>query len=140
MNFIIERNEQYALVEPKIDILNEDVCPELEKIVRDLYRQGYSNMILDFSKIVEIDGFAVSLIRKATKICLNESGLLIVVTDNIDIVARLDSAKIEELTIIRTIQEAADAVNLNELENDFKGEEDDEYDYGDFSEGKESDY
>ena len=140
MNFIIEKNEQYALIEPKSDFLTEDNCPELEKIIRDLYRLGYSNMILDFTKSTVLDGFGVSLIRKATKICVNESGLFIVVTTDDEITHRLDGAKIEELTIIRTLQEAADAVNLNELENDFKGEEDDEYDYGDFNESKESDF
>ena len=40
-----------------------------------------------------------------------------------------------------TVQEAIDAVYLNELENDFQSDEDDEYDHGEYGDGaKEEDY
>jgi anti-anti-sigma regulatory factor len=134
MNYKIERTEQYAHIQPKEDFLTESNVADLEKIVRELYRQGYTNMILNFSGINELDGYGVSLIRKATKICVNESGLFVVVTKNIEITERLDNAKIEEVTIMRTPEEAVDAISLNELENDFRQEED-EFGFGEFSEG-----
>lgn len=140
MDFIIERNDEYALIEPKLTELGEEQCPSLEKIIRDLYRQGYTSMILDFTNVNNFDGFITSLLRKATKICTNEAGLFIVITDNEALTAKLDATKIVDLMVIRTKQEAADAVNLNDLENDFKGEDDDEYDYGDFNESSESDF
>ena len=46
------------------------------------------------------------------------------------IVERLDQAKIEDLTIMNTVQEGIDAIYLNDLENDFEDESDantDEY-------------
>ena len=96
-------------------------------------------MILNISKIKQIDGFGVSAIRKATKICTNELGLFVVVSKNEEITERLDQAKIENLTIMNTVQEGIDAIYLNDLENDFEDESDantDEYgidgsDYGD---------
>ena len=145
MEFKVEKNEQFALIELKETSLNQENSPELEEVVRKLFREGYGNMIIEFNSIIELDGFGISLIRKANKICLNELGLLIIVTKNDEIINQLDDAKIEDLTVMPTTQEAIDAVYLNELENDFQSDEDDEYDHGEYGDSggsseKESDY
>lgn len=140
MEFKVEKNEQYALIELKETALTQENYADLEKIVRQLFREGYGNIIIDFNTIVELDGYGISVIRKANKICLNELGLLIIVTKNQDIIDQLDAAKIEELTVMPTIQEAIDAVYLNELENDFQSDEDDEYDHGEYGGASDDDY
>jgi anti-anti-sigma factor len=142
MEFKVEKNEQFALIELKETSLNQENSADLENIVRKLFREGYGNMIIEFNSIEELDGFGVSVIRKANKICLNELGLLIIVTKNDAIIDQLDAAKIEDLTVMPTVQEAIDAVYLNELENDFQSDEDDEYDHGEYGDGggKEDDY
>jgi anti-anti-sigma regulatory factor len=142
MEFKVEKNEQFALIELKETSLNQENSVDLENIVRKLFREGYGNMIIEFNSIEELDGFGVSVIRKANKICLNELGLLIIVTKNDAIIDQLDAAKIEDLTVMPTVQEAIDAVYLNELENDFQSDEDDEYDHGEYGDGggKEDDY
>ena len=145
MEFKVEKNEQFALIELKETSLNQENSVELEEVVRKLFREGYGNMIMEFGSIIELDGFGISLIRKANKICLNELGLLIIVTKNDEIINQLDDAKIEDLTVMPTTQEAIDAVYLNELENDFQSDEDDEYDHGEYGDSggsseKESDY
>ncbi|MEA5258992.1 anti-anti-sigma factor [Arcicella aquatica] len=135
MEFKVEKNEQYALIELKETALTQENHTDLENIVRQLFREGYGNIIIEFNQIIELDGHGISVIRKANKICLNELGLLIIVTKNDEIIDQLDAAKIEELTVMPTVQEAIDAVYLNELENDFQSDEDDEYDHGEYSEG-----
>ena len=135
MEFKVEKNEQYALIELKETALTQENHTDLEKIIRQLFREGYGNIIIEFNTITELDGHGISIIRKANKICLNELGLLIIVTKNQEIIDQLDAAKIEELTVMPTVQEAIDAVYLNELENDFQSDEDDEYDHGEYSEG-----
>ncbi|MBP6386351.1 MAG: anti-anti-sigma factor [Pseudarcicella sp.] len=132
MDFSIEKNEQYALIAFKNQSLNQENYLDFEKVIRILFREDYSNMIVDFSNIQDLDGFGVSIIRKANKICTNEAGLFIIVTKNEDITYQLDAAKIEDLTVMTSIQEAIDAVYLNELENSFQSEEDDEYDHGEY--------
>lgn len=135
----LEQNESYALIEWLSEGLIQDNYEELEFAVRLLFKKEYSNMILNLSKVQMIDGFGVSAIRKATKICTNELGLFVVVSKNDEIVDRLDQAKIENLTIMNSNQEGVDAIYLNDLENDFEDESDantDEYgidgsDYGD---------
>jgi hypothetical protein len=141
MNFTVEKNEQYALISPKTNVFGDEVTPDLEKIIRNLYREGYCNIILDFSAIQEIDGYGISLIRKVNKICLNEMGLLIVVSKSTPIIDQLDGAKIEDLTILPTVEEAVDAIFMNELENEFKeGEDDSDFGFEEENRGRDDDY
>ena len=135
----LEQNESYALIEWLGEDLVQENYEELETAVRLLFKKDYGNIILNIVKINQLDGFGVSAIRKATKICTNELGLFVVVSKNEEITERLDQAKIENLTIMNTVKEGVDAIYLNDLENDFEDESDantDEFgidgsDYGD---------
>ncbi len=120
----LEQNESYALIEWLGEDLVQENYEELELAVRILFKKDYGNMILNIAKIQQLDGFGVSAIRKATKICTNELGLFVVVSKNDEITDRLDQAKIENLTIMNTVQEGIDAIYLNDLENDFEDESD----------------
>ncbi len=126
----LEQNESYAVIDWLISDLVQINAEELELAVRILFKKEYSNIILNASKLSSIDGFGVSAIRKATKICTNELGLFVIVCKTDEVVDRLDQAKIDNLTIMNTVQEGIDAIYLNDLEHDFEDESDantDEY-------------
>ena len=125
-SFQLEQNESYAVIDWKAEQLSATNSEELENAIRFLFKKDYANMILNISKIREIDGYGVSAIRKGTKICTNEGGLFVVVTKSDSIAERLDVAKIEDLTILNTVQEGIDAIYLNDLENEFQDEDDTE--------------
>ncbi|MHA8049919.1 STAS domain-containing protein [Aquirufa sp. ROCK-SH2] len=127
-SFELEQNESYALIDWKESNLIQGNYEELEQIIRILFKKEYSNIILNISKIDELDGYGVSTIRKGTKICSNESGLFVIVTKKENILERLEQANIENITLFNTVQEGIDAIYLNELENDFsENEEEDEF-------------
>jgi anti-anti-sigma regulatory factor len=126
----LEQNESYALIDWLGTDLVQENYEDLELAVRLLFKKDYTNMILNIAKVQNLDGFGVSAIRKATKICTNELGLFVVVCKVDEVVDRLDQAKIDNLTIMNSIQEGVDAIYLNDLENDFEDESDantDEY-------------
>ncbi len=127
--YTLEQNESYARIDWKAAELVQLNYEELELAIRFLFKKEYANIILNLTQVNELDGYGVSAIRKGTKICTNELGLFAIVTKNESIQDRLDQAKIENLTILNTVQEAVDAIYLNDLENDFEdgGEEDEEY-------------
>ena len=126
----LEQNESYALIDWLGTDLVQKNYEDLELAVRLLFKKDYTNMILNIAKVQNLDGFGVSAIRKATKICTNELGLFVVVCKVDEVVDRLDQAKIDNLTIMNSIQEGVDDIYLNDLENDFEDESDantDEY-------------
>jgi anti-anti-sigma regulatory factor len=125
-SFQLEQNESYAVIDWKAEQLSATNSEELENAIRILFKKDYANIILNLSKTAELDGYGVSAIRKGTKICTNEGGLFVVVTKNEPIAERLDAAKIENLTLLNTVQEGVDAIYLNDLENEFQDEDDTE--------------
>ncbi len=130
MNYTIEKNEQYALIRLAESEVAGDVPADFETLSRGLFREGYSNIIVDMAPVQSVDQAGIMTIRKINRQCINEVGLLILVTKNDDLITFLDSANISDLTILPTVEEAIDAVFMNELENDFRSEQDDEYDIG----------
>lgn len=139
MNYKIDKTEQYALISLDETTFGAEIAPPFEKLVVQLYREGYTNMVVDFTKITDIDNDGLSLIRKVTRVCRSEQGLFVICTKDDDIIDEIDSAKIPELVILPTVDEGIDAVFMNDLENDFREEKDDEFDLGEengFSEEK----
>jgi anti-anti-sigma factor len=125
-SFQLEQNESYAVIDWKAEQLSATNSEELENAIRLLFKKDYANIILNLTKTGELDGYGVSAIRKGTKICTNEGGLFVVVTKNESIAERLDAAKIDNLTLLNTVQEGVDAIYLNDLENEFQDEDDTE--------------
>ena len=130
MNYSIEKNEQYALIRVAENTFGDSVPTDFETLSRSLFREGYSNIIIDMAPVQSVDAAGVTTLRKINRQCTNEEGLLIVVTKNDDLIEFLDTSHLSDLTILPTVEEAVDAVFINELENDFRSEEDDEYDAG----------
>lgn len=130
MNYKIDKTEQYALISLDETTFGAEITPAFEKLIVQLYREGYTNMIADFGKVTEVDNDGLTLIRKATKVCRSEQGLFIIATKDDDLIDEIDSAKVPELVILPTTEEAIDAVFMNDLENDFREESDDEFDLG----------
>ena len=125
-SFQLEQNESYAVIDWKAEQLSATNSEELENAIRLLFKKDYANIILNLTKTADLDGYGVSAIRKGTKICTNEGGLFVVITKNDPIAERLDAAKIENLTLLNTVQEGVDAIYLNDLENEFQDEDDTE--------------
>ncbi|WP_394990864.1 STAS domain-containing protein [Emticicia sp.] len=139
MNYKVEKTEHYALIEIDETAFDKRITAEFEKVVAVLYREGLNNMVVDFSKITEIDEAGLTLIGKATKVCRTEQGLFIICTKDDDLLDLIDAEKIPELITLPTTDEGIDAVFMNDLENDFREEHDDEFDLGEengFTEGK----
>jgi hypothetical protein len=139
MSYSIEKTEHYALIQLNESKFDKSISAEIEKQIVVLYREGLTNMIIDFSKVLEIDESGLSLLRKATKVCRTEQGLFIVCTKDDDILDLIDGEKIPEIVLLPTTDEGIDAVFMNDLENDFRDEKDDDFDLGEengFSEGK----
>lgn len=130
MNYSIQKNEQYALIRLNEAAFDGDFATDFETLSRSLFREGYSNIIVDMAAVQSVGMAGVTSIRKINRQCTNEVGLLVLVTKDDDLIEFLDSAGGSDLTILPTVEEAIDAVFMNELENDFRTEDDDEYNVG----------
>ncbi|MBO0929570.1 STAS domain-containing protein [Fibrella aquatilis] len=134
MEFTTEKTERYALLRLSEAEFTNTVPAEFEGACRSLFREGFSRLIVDLATVHTVDEAGLMAIRKINRQCSNELGLLVLVTKNDELTDFLEDARITDLTILPTVEEAIDAVFMNELENDFGSGADDEYD-GELDEG-----
>lgn len=124
----ITKNEQYAVFKPLGASFDETVSSAIEKSIAVMYSaEGRINFILNLLKVDAISPAGITLLNKVQKICKNESGLLVLVSTNNDVIDYISGATEEFLLILPSEEEAIDAVFMNELENDFKDEQDEEF-------------
>ncbi len=128
MSYSVEKTEHYALIQLNESKFDKSITAEIEKQIVILYREGTTNMVVDFSKVVEIDESGLSLLRKATKVCRTEQGLFIVCTKDDDILDLIDGEKIPEIILLPTTDEGIDAVFMNDLEKEFDSSDDEDFD------------
>ncbi|GAB2770805.1 hypothetical protein GCM10027275_11880 [Rhabdobacter roseus] len=131
MNYKLERSEKYALIDLKEVAFAEEVPTTFEELVRKLFREGYHNLIVAMNETKTLDSNGVIVLRKVNRLCINDLGILVVITKDEDFEDLLADSKIPDLTILPTLEEAVDAVFMNDLENEF-GAGDDDYDDEDY--------
>ncbi len=125
MNHTIVKHEQYALVNIQEIDFGGALATDFEIISRDLFREGFHNLIIDFSPTQTIDSAGISILKKVNMLCSRELGIMVLVSDNDDFVDMLIEGKIRDVTILPSVEEAIDAVFMNDLENEFGAESDD---------------
>jgi anti-anti-sigma regulatory factor len=124
----IDKNEQYASININAENIDEILTKDIEKSISGLFRGGYGNFIIDLKIVNSVEEPFITLIKKVEMLTKNENGLLVIVSENDEIINHLDESKITDLVILPTKEEAIEAVYINELENDFREEEDEETD------------
>lgn len=133
MNYVLQKHEQYALINVKETAIEGAFATDLETLSRELFREGFHNLIIDFTPTKTIDAVGISTLKKINMLCSRELGLMVLVSDDDDFVDQLIEGKIRDVTILPTVEEGIDAVFMNDLENEFSGESDD-FDDEDFGE------
>jgi anti-anti-sigma regulatory factor len=135
MNHTVEKNEQYALIRLAETEFSGEIPTAFETATRSLIREGYSNLIVDLATVQSVDADGFMSIRKINRQCANELGIMVLVSKDDALVETIEEANIADLTILPTVEEAIDAVFMNDLENDFRND-DEEYD-GEYGAGQE---
>jgi anti-anti-sigma regulatory factor len=128
MKIEINKSEQYTVINALESNVDDIASSQIEKAIAGLYSsEGRINYILDFSKSDSVDSKVINLLQKVQKICQKESGLLVVVNSNDALIENVLANSEEFILFLPSLEEAIDAVFMNELENDFKDEADDDF-------------
>lgn len=125
MNHIIQKHEQYALINVQETSFTDEIAVDFEAVTRGLFREDFHNFIVDFSITKTIDNAGISVLKKVNMLCSRELGIMVLVSDDDDFVEQLIEGKIRDVTILPTVEEGIDAVFMNDLENEFGADSDD---------------
>ncbi len=76
MNFQITKNDRFALIEVKVDKLDNTVSPHLKSQLVVLNADGIKNIIMDLQDTKYCDSSGLSAILVANRLCRNSGGAL----------------------------------------------------------------
>jgi len=137
MNYSLQKKEQYAYIDLEEPAFSNEVPASFEETSRELFREGFNNLIVNMQITKDIDANGTAILKKINRLCINDLGMLVIVTKDDDFIDLLESLKIPDLNILPTQEEAIDAIFMNNLENEF-GAGDDDYDADDYDNVSES--
>ncbi len=131
----IIKEEKYNVYKLENADFTAEISSQMEKSVAVAYSgSGTINFICDISTVKNVSAEAIKLFQKIVRITKKEGGLFVLVTPDDDVLDKISNESEEHIVMLPAIEEAIDAVFMNELENEFKDENDDELS------GSESDY
>ena len=121
MNYSINKQEKYAILEVKEEKLDALLAPELKAIFVDLDTDGIRNLILNLKHVKYVDSSGLSAILIANRLCKESEGSLVLVEVNNHTMKLIQISQLDKvLNITPTEEEGIDLVMMNEIENDLK--------------------
>lgn len=125
MKFTLDREEKYNTLKVDEEKLDSTISPDLKSEFLTIQGQGITNLIVDLSDVKYIDSSGLSAILVGNRVFSEAEGSFILagVSDHamkLIKISQLDNV----LDILPTVEEAVDAVFLNELEQGMTEEED----------------
>lgn len=123
MKYTIDKQEKYAILTLHEEKLDASVAPKLKSELLTLHAEGIKNIILDLKDVKYTDSSGLSSLLVGNRIVQEEGGIFVLAnlsdhTAKLIKISQLDSV----LNIFLTVEEAIEAVFINELENDLKKE------------------
>jgi len=124
MKYSIDKTEQYTLIQPNIEKFDSTQAPDFKTSFLTMQSEGVPNIILDLSDVKYVDSSGLSAILVGNRV-FQESGGLFILTNLSDHVKKLiQISQLDTvLVIFEKLDEAVDAIFLNELERDLKNSE-----------------
>lgn len=124
MKYTIDKQEKYSILKLHEEKLDTNIAPQLKSELITLHAEGVKNIILDLSEVKYTDSSGLSALLVGNRIVQEDGGIFVLArlsdhTTKLIKISQLDSV----LNIVPTIEEATDAVFMNEIENDLKNEE-----------------
>lgn len=132
----VEVSEQYVTFTLDSKTFPETEQKQAEKEVIKQFNAGIPNYIFDLTKVGSLEESAVGLFAKINRVCQRESGILLLVSQTDEVLEAVEFLFEDGVVCLPTVHEATEAVFMHDLENELKGEENEEDMFG-FGEAEE---
>lgn len=123
MKFSINKEEKYTVLKLEEEKLDSVIAPNLKTEFTNLNAEGTKNIIFDMSGIKYTDSSGLSSILVANRLCGALDGFLILTGLQDHVTKLIEISQLTDvLNIIPTVEEAIEAIFMNEIEGDIKEE------------------
>lgn len=105
--------------------LDSTVSPTLKSEFVNLHSDGIRNIILDLSRVKYADSSGLSAILIANRLCQDAEGMFVMASLTDHVMKLIKISQLDTvLNLLPTVEEAVDAVYMNEIENELRSEGD----------------
>jgi anti-sigma B factor antagonist len=127
MKYTIEKTEKYTLLQLNEDKLNSTIAPDLKSELVKLNAEGVKSIILNLSEVKYADSSGLSSILVGNRLCENEGGIFVLAAVSDHVLKLVKISHLDTvLNLLPTVEEAVDAVFMNELEKNLRAEDPEE--------------
>lgn len=124
MKYSTKKHDKYVILQLQEEKMTSSMAPELKSQFVMLNAEGSNNVILDLADVKYADSSGLSALLRANSMFEQSGGIFIVcnLTEHVEkliTITHLDRV----LNILRTKQEAIEAVFMHEIEKEVEGEE-----------------
>ena len=124
MKFSVDKQDKYTILKLDENKLDTSLAPSLKSEFITMHAEGIKNVILDLSEVKYTDSSGLSALLVGNRTFQQEGGIFILThlsdhAQKLIKISQLDGV----LNILPTVEEAVDAVFMNEIESDLNEED-----------------
>jgi len=124
MKYNIDKQAKFSILALEEENLNSLIAPNLKSEFIFLRNEGVANLILDLSKVKYVDSSGLSAILTANRLWKDYGIFILTGIQHPSVQKLIEISRLESiLTIIPTVSESIDFVQLNEIEKELSEEE-----------------
>jgi anti-anti-sigma factor len=126
MKYTVDKQEKYTLLQLNEDKLDTHLAPQLKSEFITLHAEGVKNIILDLSQVRYTDSSGLSALLVGNRTFQQNEGFFALACLSDHVMKLIKISQLDGvLNILPSVEEAVDAVFMNEIENDLKTGESD---------------
>jgi anti-sigma B factor antagonist len=126
MKYSVDKKEQYVIFTPLEEKLDSALSPILKSELLTVQAEGYENLVIDMSNVKYADSSGLSALLVGNREFGRNGGIFIIASPQEHVMKLIKLSMLDKVFIIvDTIEEAAEAVFIHEIEGKEQEEEED---------------
>ena len=124
MKYNIDKQAKFSVLALEEENLNSLIAPNLKSEFIFLRNEGVSNLILDLTNVKYVDSSGLSAILTANRLWKDYGMFILTGIHHPSVQKLIEISRLESiLTIVPTVSESIDYIQLNEIEKELSDEE-----------------
>ena len=123
MKYAVDKQDKYSLIKLHENKLDTTLAPSLKSELITMHAEGVKNIILDLSEVKYTDSSGLSALLVGNRTFKQDGGVFILAALSDHTVKLIKISQLESvLNIVPSVEEAVDAIFMNEIEGGLKNE------------------
>jgi anti-sigma B factor antagonist len=125
MKYTVDKKEQFVVFTPMEEKLDSALSPKLKSELLTVNAEGYHNLVIDMSQVKYADSSGLSALLVGNREFSRNGGIFIVACPQEHVMKLMKISMLDKVfTIVDSIEEAAEAIFIHEIEGKEQEEDD----------------